>query len=198
MNAIGPHLDDAAWEALAMGELTPAAREEALRHVTGCSSCAPLYRGILALEEGARAAGLDGVPGSAPPRRRWRWRAWWAGAGVLVTATAALLLWWRLPPDESRTTRGPKHATVELVAPREAVGAAPELVWRPVAGARRYRVKMFTGDGQPLFLREVDAPPLAWPDGVAAPPGDYRWKVEALGANGVTAESRLAEFRIAP
>jgi hypothetical protein len=204
------HLTDDVWERLAMAELAPDERAAALRHVTSCRECAAIYKGVLALEAGARRAGLDGPPAIAPVegaagaavplatrRARPRWR--WAAAGAAVAAAAALLLWWQTRParvtDEPRVTRGPGQATIAMRAP---AGQPLAFDWSPVAGARAYRVSVFTADGVLAWSREVAAPPVSWPPAVAAAAGDYRWKVEALGPAGVLAGSSLGSFRIEP
>lgn len=65
---IDEHLDDAAWEQLALGELAADARAARLRHVAACADCARIWLGLRALAVDAAAvdpgaviapAGLD-------------------------------------------------------------------------------------------------------------------------------------------
>lgn len=194
-------IDDDTWERLAMGELSAAERARVLGHVTGCRECAAIYRGLARLEADARAAGLGAPPPSVdavaaavrePTARRWGPRPWLAGAMVGLAAAAVVLLWVRArSPEELEPghRRGAGRAEVVLLAP---AGAPPTLAWQPVAGAVGYRVSVFTADGRPVLVREVTAPPLVWPAEVAAPAGELRWKVEALGREGPLGTSRLA------
>src|SRR5512145_1860801 len=49
-----PHVDEGAWERLALGEAGPEERERVLDHVVRCADCAAVYRGLAELEAGAR------------------------------------------------------------------------------------------------------------------------------------------------
>jgi hypothetical protein len=95
-------------------------------------------------------------------------------------------------------TRGTTAATIALVAPVGAVAAPPPAFdWRPLDDAERYRVAVFSADGLPVWTSpDVAAPPVAWPAGVAAAAGAYRWKVEALRGGVTIAESPLGAFQI--
>jgi hypothetical protein len=52
---VSGHLDDDAFERLAMGELGDAERAAALRHVAACEVCSRMYMALRSLEAGARA-----------------------------------------------------------------------------------------------------------------------------------------------
>jgi hypothetical protein len=83
----------------------------------------------------------------------------------------------------------------ERLAPSGVVSAAPELRWQPIA-AGRYRVTVWTSTGRVVWRRELAGPPASWPEGVAAPPGDYRWKVEALEGEEVVGASSMTAFSV--
>lgn len=53
-----PHIDAAAWERIATGDIAPERRDAAFDHVVSCERCARIWKGVLALEDGARAEGL--------------------------------------------------------------------------------------------------------------------------------------------
>lgn len=194
------HLSDDTLERLAMGELPAAARADAAAHAARCPACAALCRGVLAVEDEARGRGLDGVPAPRPARAR---RAALAAAAVAVAAAAAVILWLAVRDDGAARTpalRGDAPAVIEVLAPTGAVTPPVELAWRPVAGAARYRVEVFTVDGRPVWSREVAAPRVAWPADVPAPaPGaELRWRVEARDGDAVRAASPVKPLRIAP
>jgi hypothetical protein len=188
-----PHLDEDTWERLAMNQLAAPARAEALRHVMACARCRTIYRGVLALEESAREAGL-GPPRRAAPATRWLL----AGGATLAAVAAVLLVWWRIGTSDAPSgpaLRGaPAVITVRAVARIE---PGRELSWAAVAAAHRYRVEIFAEDGQPVWLGESAAPSIAWP-AAASTPGAYRWRVEALDEGGaVVARSPLTAVELA-
>ena len=70
---------------------------------------------------------------------------------------------------------------VVVVAPADGavVGAgAPAFVWRPVPGARRYVLEVFSADGTigATLSPTTDTTAIL---GGGMPPGDYRWTVRA-------------------
>jgi hypothetical protein len=196
-----PHLDERTWERLALSELDAAERARALAHVTACARCTRLWKGLLALEAGARA-----FDPAAPGRPRRATRALWAG-GALVLAAAALALWIGLDPSRDagaddgpagdETMRGGRDARIEALAPAGRASSPLRFDWRPVREAARYQVLVFHQDGRPVWSGEAAAPPLPGPERLA--PGAYYWKVEAIGADGRSAgDSPLTPFTVAP
>lgn len=126
--------------------------------------------------------------------RRWR------PIGLTaLAATAAFFAFWlgpRGPADNQTALRGGETAVVELLPATIGAGGVPTFAWTPRAAATRYRVDIFTEDGRPVWIREVEAPPVRWPDEVPRTAGAYRWRVEALEGSAVVARSRLAEVEI--
>ena len=72
--AEGGHVSDAAWEAMALGELSNAGRDALAAHIIACAECSDMYRTLRNLEEGAREFD-PGVPigtqRAAAPRSAW-------------------------------------------------------------------------------------------------------------------------------
>jgi hypothetical protein len=64
----GGHVDAAAWERIASGEIDPADRDAAFDHVVQCEACSRVWRGLLDLKSEAEAQGL--MPG-APATSSW-------------------------------------------------------------------------------------------------------------------------------
>ncbi len=192
--AFDDHLQEAAWERLALGESTAGERRLALRHVARCPECARIYRGLSLLEEGAR--GLDPeVPRSAlsapSARRSRRWLIWPA------LAAAAMVLILVVPSD--MVTNGEKPAGDGPDALRSTVADRPMarqplgrmnrrpegFAWSAVATDAAYRVELFDGDGEPIWESEpVAATDLAWPESVPGSPGSFYWRVVAIPESG--------------
>ncbi len=195
------HPTDAAWEQLATGELAGDAKAEVMKHVIACAECARKWRAIRHVAREARAFDPS-VPTAAPdeasgrhvtPFRRTR-RALIAGGLTALAVAAALLIWIRLgskEPDHDGLRGGSDHPRIELIAPAE---NAARLEWRPVAGAERYVVEVFSLDGRPIWKSaasgaDVEVRP-------ALPSGDYRWQVEALAGGRRIAVSGPARFTV--
>jgi hypothetical protein len=133
----------------------------------------------------------------AAPRRgaeatwdaRRRARAPWVIACVVVLAAAGLAMGVRL---------GFRGAAGEPTAPTHAGASAaraiPDFVWVPAAGASRYRVEFVRG-GQ-VVLRRTTAVPRLHLAASLLPPGRYRWRVYALGADGAPLGSALVDAAV--
>ena len=156
-------------------------------HVLVCSRCRDEVTMLRAVN-----ADLTLASGSSA---RWR-----RPAGLAMLAAAAVILaFWVVPrraPDTQITRSANPPAAVELLPTTQDAGRVPIFNWRPLSAATRYRVGVFSADGQAVWVREVDAPPVRWPDEVARTPGAYRWRVEALTGAVAVARSRLTEFEI--
>ena len=178
-----------------MNQLAGPARAEALRHIMACERCRIIHRGLRALEEGARAAGLGPpLPASSATR------SWIMVGGVLAAVAAVLLVWWRVGSGAgpARPTLRGERAVIIVQASAQ-MRAGGELRWTGVPDAIRYRVAIFGPDGAPAWQGET-APPsptaMAWPEEVTAP-GTYRWRVEALDARGqIVARSLLTPVEL--
>lgn len=190
------HLDEAAWEHLAVNQLTGAEREALLRHVLACADCSEIWKALLGLKRGAEAEGLLPSPN---PARRPLWRSTFvplALAATVVLAVAGILMT-RQPAPTTPVVRGNSAiAPIEGLMMAYSAGGVPTLIWTPVPGAARYRLEIFSDDGRPLWSGEVAAPPAAWPSGAPRAVGAYRWRVEALGSNGAVARSQLAAVEL--
>jgi hypothetical protein len=204
------HLDESTWERLAVGELAADERARALEHVMGCERCRKIYRGLLALKQGAAGFDPGAAAGTAPRRPRVRRGPLFLAASTAVAAAAALALWIGArppasppaPPVRRGATQdgGSVHRAIVVEGPRGAVAAPPATFsWRPVDGADRYRVTLFGADGAPRWTdawRPADAALAAWPADLLPAPGTYFWRVEAAQGDVVIAESPLVELRL--
>jgi hypothetical protein len=179
------HLDEATWERLMMDELSPDERSAALDHAVSCSRCAVIYKGLLAVEAGAKSFDEGAVPPRSArvlslPRRLL----------IPLAAAAAILVAFILVPRTGPVpVRGGHGAEIRVIGPSDQVEPPIRFSWSPVEGARRYRVHIFTEDGRPLYTSaELDQTSLAWPSGVPESPGTYFWRVEG---SPIEAESKL-------
>jgi hypothetical protein len=188
------HPDEATFERLALDEVGAGERAALFDHITACPSCARVWRGLLALRAEAETEQL--IAPAVHTARRWRSPVLTlAVAATLVAAISGVILN-RRGSHDTTTLRGSDTATVGDLSATIGSDGRPALAWSPTAAATRYRVAVFSEDGQEVWTREVAAPPVAWPAEVPRPNGAYRWRVEALTPNGVVARSRLAELEI--
>jgi hypothetical protein len=186
------HLAETTWEQLAMNELAPGARAEALRHVMACERCRTIFHGLRALEDAAKAEDLLPAKVAAPTRAPAR--RWIAAGAVAVAAAAAVILYVRRPEDD-RTLRGNGSAALAVDCP-ERVRAGDRVSWSAVANADGYRLELFTEDGTPAWSQRTTATAIAWP---AAPkPGVYRLRVEALAGGVAASRSTLIRVEVVP
>lgn len=197
------HLEESEWERLACGEVSPAERERALEHVTRCSLCADLYRGLTQLTEEARL--FD--PGAPRASRAGRSPLWerapgWARWAAAAAAIAVGVLPWlpRKAPVSSPTTRAPAApSSLVLLEPSGTIGTLRQFRWRGVAEAETYRVRLFREDGLLLWTSGVLAVSAAdWPETLDLPPGRYFWEVEAFRDGKSLARSELLPFVRSP
>lgn len=210
------HLDEAEWERMALREMDAVERGRALAHVTGCGTCTRTYRGLEELASEARAFD-PGVPAAEAPWARPRPRLWVLGSLAAAAAFTGWAVLRPLPPPvpviESPSTaepraaddvRGGAPAAAEVPRPLEPAGrlaGAPRgFRWEGTADARGYRVRLLRGDGTPVWTSpEVSGLEVAWPSEVAAAPGSYLWRVDALprwGAAGDAVGSPFVAFEI--
>jgi hypothetical protein len=175
-----------------LGLLSDGERERLEEHALGCDGC---FEGLYG--EGLVTNLLTGEEEERVPR---------VGRGrivLLVGAIAASLvlavLWLGIPQWETGRTRGPEAPAIQILAPEGEVARPAELRWEPVAGARAYRVRIYTDRGLPIWETEVEAPPAVIPEEVreALEAGQvYFWDLAALGPEGTLAESRLIRFTV--
>lgn len=139
-------------------------------------------------------------------RRRKRTARWLIGAGVLAVAAAALLVMW--PRGGARDAglgggggpvRGDRLAALDVLQPPARGPRPAAFAWTAAATAETYRVTVYTADGRVVWGPiAVPSSPAPLPADVALPPGDYRWRVEALRGGVVTARSPLTPFAVTP
>jgi hypothetical protein len=117
------------------------------------------------------------------------------------TTTSDPLDWVPYAPDQATPGQANPQPGVEILVPVDgAIVSVGEvsLSWYTVAGAVRYRVQLAIDSsfGSPLVDRTVDAPPVAAP---SLAPGSYVWRVQAISAEGTTAEySRPSALTVRP
>lgn len=190
------HLDDAAWELLVESKPGGPEREALLAHVLACTECSEIWKSLLKLKREAEAEGL--IAAEQPSvRSSWRGRIVpLALAATLILAATGLLLT-RRPVTNVESVRGTLALSpIEGLMMAYSGEGVPTLVWTPVPEATRYRIEIFSEDGRPLSSKEVAAPPSPWPADLPRTKGTYRWRVEALGADGAVARSRLTLLEI--
>lgn len=191
------HLDDATWDRLAANELSPSERDRCFDHVTACAECTRVWRGVLTLRSEAEARGLIAPTAAAA-------RPWWRSQMVVLATAASVLLavagfFVTLGTDFDPTADRGAGAlpSVEKLIVDYPNDGTPQLTWSAVTGATKYRLDVFTEDGTPVWSAEVNVSPAGWPAKVPHPNGRYRWRVEAVGAEGTIARSRLTPLEIA-
>jgi len=205
------HLSDEQWERLACGEMDPAARKNALKHILVCPECAQVYRGVLGVkieahrfDEGAPTPAL-----SPQPKSGRVWKRWLAGLAAVAGVIAVLLILIARPTSRTGPSVGARQPVTlrsgestlapALLAPVGPVVEPPaELSWKPVRGARGYVVELLDGDGELLWKsEELTATRAPWPQGVEAPHGRYYWRVLAVPeAGGEPVASQLQELEV--
>lgn len=206
------HLDEHAWEGLTTGEMPADKRRSAVDHVTRCSECAKIYRGLSLLEKEAQEfdtavpAGALTPPAPIESRRPLR-PLLWAG----LAAAAALVLLVALPVDSPK--RGSDEATPDTVTLRGAGGAdrprleAPKgpvpavpltFSWHGTATNTHYQVQLLNADGELLWESDaIDGTSLALPPEIVISPGQYYWLVLGFDqADGQATASELESFRV--
>jgi hypothetical protein len=185
------HPDEAAWEAMALGELPRARQEDLTDHVARCAECAAIYRGLTLLA--SEAAAFDpAVPRPTPAPRVLSWPKRWVYGGL--AAAAAMVLVTLLPGRRSGTPPTPgaatsddpvrsteKAAPVPLEPEGRLAGPPRAFRWRGIPGGVRYRVEVSRRDGELLWASPpVEGNSVEWPASVAPAPGTYYWQVIAL------------------
>jgi hypothetical protein len=206
--AAAEHLDEATWERLALDELPPKDREQALAHVVRCRRCTSIYQALLRLREEAAAndptfaADDAGRPAGLRRRRLIAGFAIGMAAAIALAVVAPPSMWnafRRAAPQPSirRSETSPRAAPMTVIQPTGIVGDRPAVAqWEP-AGPRAtgYRVRIFAMDGQPLWTSDVTpATRIDIPSGVLPRPAAYFWYVTALDGAETVAESPVVSF----
>lgn len=165
-----------AIQALVRREGSEETRLGTLDHVMGCAACRPEYDLLRSVEGAGRKLGAGG----RTARPRWLMPAALA-ASVLVAIGVVRLA---LSPGEDVVFRDAGAGAVTLLTPRsEARAGAPVLfAWRPVPGARRYRLEVLTAAGEVAFETETVDTLVAPESARALAPGEYQWWVSTVGS----------------
>lgn len=198
----GPHPTEDDWVRLASGNMNERERSAALDHVVRCTGCAAVYRGLVALEEGARGfdASLPQHLGGSDLtlRQTARWGTWAAVAAAAAVVFAIAQPRHALAPAPSSAPSSSEGLELrggarrpEPTEPRGAVARWPErLRWSASDGARAYRVRILDAEGGVIWTSPlVAATEIAWPAAVVPRPGRLYWQVIALPEGGREADA---------
>lgn len=130
--------------------------------------------------------------------------AWWRVALPVAASLVAVSAWFLLrapstgPVPDDGTVRG--SGAMRALEPAGDVAAAPDsLRWTSAAGAASYRVELLDEDGGVAGVL-VTADTVAAVAALRSPvPAAARWRVTALGADGLELAAKAhAEWRVAP
>ena len=171
-------------------------------HLLTCEACREEVRVALVVRaELGEQLGQAPGRGADAGRRRLR-------PGLLIgLATAAALVLVlqrgaRLGLSPSGAHRAPAQGAAPTPMPRQPVGAvstARQVQWSGVAGADRYRVRVFNADGDVLWEAQGPDTALSLPDSLRLTPGRrYYWSVGGRIGVDHWVDSRLTEFVIRP
>jgi hypothetical protein len=165
------------------GRLDGPARRALEAHLADCAECR------------AEVVEVRNLLAAKPGARRWR-------VMLPLTAAAAVVLWFGMGAGNGAppVTRDAALTTTLAPAPLAPLGhveAANRLVWSSVPGAGRYRVTLFTAEGEARWLEVVADTSVALPDSVRLEPKEsYYWQVKAETGFGRWVESELVEFEV--
>ena len=204
------HLSEDLWEALALGELGPGDRDNAIDHILECPECADVHRALLVVRSGAAAFDPDAPavvePSHGGPSTKSRW---WGGLSVFALA-ATIVLAVVLPlrtPTEAPTGPGPmvlrssgESSPIRPLSPvDEVVGwqTIGELVlrWEAEDELGPFVAEILDADGELIWSspQTMDAEVL-WPAELTDQPGRYYWRVLAVDSANGSIASDLASF----
>ena len=174
------------------GRLDPGARERAVVHLLSCARCRSVVKAT------SRLAAETTVTDQTPLRR---WRRWSLPLGLAAAAALVLLLVPRGGGENSSPgLREPLDTSIHaplLVAPRGPVARVHQFVWSAVPRSNRYRLRLYTDEGDVRWTTETTDTLVALPDSVGLSHlATYFWKVEAQTEWRRWAASDLVEFRL--
>ncbi len=176
-----------ALQALARREGSEELRLQTLDHVMGCADCRADFDLLRSIEGAGRQLGVAGRSG----RRSWMMPA--ALAATLLVAVGIGRLALTSSSDEELVRAGSERGAVTLLSPAAEAKAGDSLLfsWRPVEGARRYRLEVLNASGEVALEAETTDTLIASDMARRLAPGDYQWWVSAL----VSPTSRRSELR---
>ena len=183
------HLQPDQVAAYVDGSLAGEVRPRVQAHLALCADC----RGEL--------VDVARIVGTLPGRRLVRRRVW-----IPAAAAAALALFLARPVETPSPTESGHRQTAVLtpgapraILPADTVRSARSLIWSSVAGADRYRLRLFDASGTVIWEAEIPDTLAALPDTVRlAVRRSYYWKVEAHTGFDRWAPSDLTEFVVRP
>jgi hypothetical protein len=181
-----PHLDDLLVARYLDRACDQTDRDRVEGHLAECSTC---REELGALSEQLR---------TRPPRRRPAVVPWLAAAAAL-----ALVVWGVVPHRSSVAPTRDLPITAALaptpLQPLGTVVSVEALRWNAVPGAERYRLTLFSTDGQPLWQVTVPDTVVALPRTVGLRDRiTYYWQVKAETDYGRWVESELVAFTLVP
>ena len=190
-----PHLsvDDAA--SYIDGTLADDARAAVERHLAECDTCR---------EEVAASSRLVATL-PAPAARRWPWQLLLPLAAGIVVAVMLVRPTSRTSIAPSQERSAPNDASdgsrITLVAPTPGAAIAPDaprFSWHSIANSIGYRVVIKDASGAPVWSGDVADTVLVIPAELRLRTGEsYVWRVDGQRADGTTASSAEASFRVA-
>lgn len=187
------HLSAAEIAGFIDSTLSPDARTAAELHLSGCAQCREELASCLRLAATA--------PSRSSSRVTWP---------LLGTIAAAILIMvvirpgqHRIEPDPARERATVAGANSLAVAPADGQSIerrSLEFVWRRDAAALSYHVVVTDSAGAPAWRSDDLADTAVVPSSAArlTPGARYYWRVDALHADGSTAQSTTIGFRIRP
>jgi len=193
--------------AFAGGEMAPAEGAEVAAHLARCTDCArevellgapPAHVDEVTWRRVER--GLEGrdAPWKARPGRRV---GRWMGAAAAALAAAAGLSLWLAGPRQEGPVSSTRGSAIQVVGPAGEVRQIARFEWTAPPVAATFRVEVRQGE-QRVWAAETVETSLAAPADLAAvlrPGLPYRWRVEALAADGrAFLHSEWTEVRLAP
>jgi hypothetical protein len=189
-------LDEHAVAAFGGCELSPPERDAVVAHLEACAHCRQAVASVasaLSSRDVREEITLPAHPGS----HRWVRLAIPLGAAA---ALAFLLLPSATPvdPPTHRSSQALPGSAPVAISPSGPTTTVRALRWHAVAGADRYQVTLFDGNGSVLWESTLADTVVSIPDGVALEPGeDYYWIVTARTGFDRWETSALVEFSIA-
>ena len=165
-----------ALQALARREGSEELRLQTLDHVMSCADC----RAELDLLRSIEGAGRQLGAGGRAVRRVWMIPAALAATLLLAVGIGRLAL--KSSSEDELVRAGAERGAVTLLSPPAEVRAGVPLIfsWRPVEGARRYRLEVLNASGEVALEAETTDTLLASDMARQLAPGDYKWWVSAL------------------
>ena len=200
----GECLDEVALAEFVEGIADVGRRERSILHLAACGHCRRQLASLVDLLADPSIAGevrqVERLRDRPAPRRRFL-----AGAGLIAAAAAAVLIVWTgimsLHPSGPETRDSETSPTLSLVprplAPLGDVSRPDTLLWSAVPDVARYRVTLFTSEGQAAWQTTTSDTFATLPDtlrlAMATP---HYWQVKAETAFGRWVESELVAFTI--